>query len=544
MNSCTHDVSAGSPSKTHPPSARTVRPWLRALLAAAAGMALSLPVSVGAQEDYVVSRFDTDTDATGWVRWWGAAGQAYEFDGSVDAAGSASSGSMKATVDFDFGTFGTDNQFAVRADFPGGATLDGTVYTNLTFKLRWSASSPKNSGDNYGYLEYGFRNSDWSQTFLGGQNITAGDSWITVNAPIAPTLSKLEAISGVVLKLWSGNDGGLTGSSVFWVDDIVLQANRSTEPAPAPSLRLLPATPGLRIAASSQGAQYQRQNVRTLNADADGNPRSYGWLGQSGPVTYSFTVKDYPDAAHSGFQTHLFLVPEQGMPYGAGDTSIDWNAPQVVFVQLGNNADGSATWRFMYKTNLPSGNSMFWNADPAAGPVGTLGSISDASPLGTWSVTFRNNTEITLTTPSGTSTNLTMPAAAAELFTEPLYAYFGTQPNQMANIGQAATFSRLAITGVPTPLQDTFGGDALDTASWAVVAADAPGLTVVPPSSRYWLVWPAPSTGFVVQSASALGTWTDPALTGVYQIAAEKRALVPAEKLPSAATGFFRLVKP
>jgi hypothetical protein len=307
---------------------------------------------------------------------------------------------------------------------------------------------------------------------------------------------------------------------------------------------MLPATPGLRIAASSPGSLYQRQNLRAALTDSEGNGRSYGWLGQSEPVTYSFTVKDHPDASHSGFQTHLMLVPELGMPYGAGDTSIDWNAPNVVFVQMANNADGSATARFMYKTNLPSGNAMFWNTDPAAGAVGTLASISDATPLGQWSVTFRNDTEVTLTTPGGASTNFVLPAASAELFAEPLHAYFGIQPNTAENVGQAVTFSRLAITGVPTPMEDTFTGDAIATDSWAVVAADAPGLTVVPPASKYWLTWGAPATGFVVQSASVLGTWSDLELPSVIQIGPDKLALVPADKLPSAGTGFFRLSKP
>lgn len=81
---------------------------------------------------------------------------------------------------------------------------------------------------------------------------------------------------------------------------------------------------------------------------------------------------------------------------------------------------------------------MIWNTDPATGPVGTLAIINDVSPIGTWTVKFENNTSITLTTPSGTSTNFAMPTEAA-LFADPLYVYLGSQPNQLANIGQAVT---------------------------------------------------------------------------------------------------------
>jgi len=511
-------------------------------------MGMGLGMGVWAQEDFVVNRFDAEEEAVGWVRWWGSAPQLYEYDPSMDASGQATSGSMKATVDFDRAAYAGENQFAVRADFPGAVTVDGTKYTNFVFKLRWAGTSPKTAGGDFGYLEYGFRNSDWSQTWLGGQTIPAGaaDSWTTIQAAVDPKIAKLDTIAGVVLKLWSGGDGGLTGSTVFWVDDVVLLADRSTAPPPPPGLRLLSATSGLRIAASASGAQYQRQNVRTLAADADGNPRSYGWLGRNEPVTYSFTVRAYPDAAHLGFQTHVFLVPEAGMPFGAGDTSIDWNAPNVVFLHLENLASGSATMTFRYKTNLPSGNAMFWNADPATGPAGSLGSISDVSPLGTWSVTFRENTQVTLTAPSGSTTNLVMPADAAGLFSEPLYAYFGTQPNNPGNIGQAATLSKVSITGVSTPLDDGFTGEVLDAGNWAVVAADAPGVMIVPTGAKYWLAWDAPATGFIPQSASKLSAdaWSDPGFASPVQVGSEKRVLVLESKLPSAGSGFFRLIKP
>lgn len=500
-----------------------------------------------AQEDFLVNAFDSEDQLAGWARWWGSAPQVYEFDPSVDAANSASSGSLKATIDFDLAAYTGDNQFAVRGDFPGAVTVDGTKYTNLVFQLRWAASSPKTGGGDYGYLEYGFRNSDWSQTWLGGQAIAAdsGDRWVQFKVPISPTLAKLDTIAGVVLKLWSGGDAGLTGQTVFWVDDVKLEANTDSEPPPPPSIRLKGATPGLRLAASAAGQQYQRQNLRTLAADTDGNPRSYGWLGRSGPVTYSFTVKEFPDGAHSGFQAHVFLVPEAGMPYGPGDTSIDWNAPQTIFLQLANNDDGSATARFMYKTNMPSGNSMFWNDNPDNGQVGTLASVSATSAVGTWSLTFRNDTDVTLTAPGGSSTNFVFPSASAELFAEPLYAYFGIQPNNPGNIGQAATFSNISITGVETPLDDSFTGEALEANNWQVTAADAPGIGVVPATAKYWLAWDAPATGFVVQSAAQVNTgWTDAGLANVVQVGAEKMVILPADKMPSAGAGYFRLAKP
>lgn len=504
---------------------------------------------VQAQEDLVVGRFDTEDEVIQWTRWWGGAPQLYEFDSSVDAGGSAGSGSLKATVDFDLATYGGDNQFALQGAFPDGSPIDGTLYTNLVFRVRWSSESPLNAGGDFGNLEYGLRNSDWSQTGLGSRTLQSGDAdqWVEIRAPIDPATPKLESITGVWLKVWSGGDGGLTGSSVFWVDDVILLANTNTAPPPPPSLALSAATPGLRMAASAAGVQYQRQSVRTQAADADGNPNAYSWVGSASPVTYAIDVRALPDRDHSGFQTHIFLIPEAGMPYGPGDTSIDWNAPHVIFFDIVNGADGTATGTFRYKTNQPSGNSMIFNADPEAGPAGTLAGLTEPTPVGTWSITFRNSTEVTVTGPSGASTNAVLPAAAADLFADPLYAYFGVQPNQVSNIGQSATLGSIRITGVPVPLEETFSGDTIDAAKWAVVAADATGIVLAPPTAKYWLSWAAPATGFVVQSSPSLlpGSWIDPGVNeSIVQIGGQRTVLIPASALPGTGAGYFRLIKP
>lgn len=520
----------------------------RFLTAAAMAVALvTLGHTAQAQENYVVDQFETEDSVSRWSRWWGSAVQLYEFDPSVDVANDSNSGSLKATIDFDVATYGGDNQFALQGGFPENATLDGTAYTNLVFNVRWAAASPKNSGGDYGNLEYGLRNADFTQTTLGSRVITSDDAdkWVRIEAAIDPATPKLDTITGVWLKIWSGSEGGLTGQTVFWLDDVQLLANTNAAPF-IPSLQILPATSGLRLVASAAD-QFQRQNIRTQAADAEANPNSYSWVGSTTPVTYSLTLENYPDAAHSGFQTHLFLVPEAGMPFGPGDTSIDWNAPNVVFVQIANNDDGTGTARFMYKTNLPSGNSMFWNTDPSAGPVGTLASISDASPVGTWNITLNNNTDVTVTSPSGVSTNFALPAEAAELFADPIYTYVGVQPNNLQNIGQSVTLSSFKITGAATPLEDSFSAEALDPARWAVVAPDATGIVVVPPTARYWLVWDAPSTGFVVQSSPTLVpvAWADPGVNeNIVQLGTKKSVILPETALPTGSAAFFRLVKP
>jgi hypothetical protein len=499
-------------------------------------------------EDLVVNAFNDAAEAGQWTRWWGSAPQTYEYDSSVDAEGQSNSGALKITIGYDLAQYGGDNQFAAQGQI--GETVDATHYASLSMDVRFDPGSPTRPtlGD-FGYLEYGLIPSDYSQVWLGGVAVASTNSgWTHIVAPIDPGTAKIDQTVGVVLKMWAGDTGNnqLTGNTVLWVDNVKLVA--ATNALPPPTMAIQPVVPGLRLTASDPAQQYQRQNVRTLASDAAGMATYYSWVTAGAPVTYSVTVKSFPDAAHSGFQLQVLLVSESAMPYGPNDNAVDWNATNAVFVQIANNADGTATGRFMYKTNQPSGNSMFWNTDSTNGAVGTLAMISDPSPLGTWSVTFNNNTDITLTTPSGSSTNCSMPSAAAALFADQDYAldaYIGIQPNTTDNIGQSAILSRIQISGAPTPLDDTFSGASLDTDLWQIVAQDPTGILQVPPNSVYYLSWAAPATGFSLQVAPTLGkgSWMDSGLTNIFQVGTHKVVLIPSSGLPSANTGYFRLIK-
>ncbi len=499
-----------------------------------------------AQEDYNVAVFDSEDEASGWARWWGSAEQAYEFDGAMDAAGSSSSGSLKATIAFDLAAYGGDNQFCLLRSFADGAVLDGTKYTNLVFDIRVDPSSPQNSSGNYGNLEFGFRDSSWGSANLSTLTLTSSHAsgWTHVVTPIDPTAKNIDVSAGVFFKLWSGGDGGLTGNTVLWIDNVKLIAITNTtvvKPTLAMKNKL---NTGLEIAASASGQQYQRQCIATRTTDTNELENAYSWYGKTAPVTYSMTLKSFPGTNYSGFQAHMFIAPTSGMPYGSGDTSIDWNASHLVFFQIAYNDNQEVVGRFMYKTNLPSGNSMFWNADETNGPVGTLAFLTNSTAIGTWSLTFNNNNQITMTAPGGVSTNFTMPADAAALFADPAVVYFGVQPNQIANIGQSAVFSRLQISGSDSTLDDSFTGDTLDTALWQFVAADQGGISVVPPTAAFQLSWGAPATGFTVQASSTLepGSWYDPGLSNVVQVGATKKVLVPQSTLTNANT-FYRLIK-
>jgi hypothetical protein len=268
-------------------------------------------------------------------------------------------------------------------------------------------------------------------------------------------------------------------------------------------------------------------------------------VGQTAPVTYSVTIADYPGAANSGFQTHFFLVPGSGI--SNTEDGPDYNEPNLVMLDIQNQANGTASATFRYKTNEPGGNSMVYNA-------GTIASISNPSALGTWSLSFSNNTAVSITTPNGSVTNFAIPSDAAALFADPMYVYLGAQPNQTGNIGLSALYTDFNITSGAGPgstviLGDNFAADSgLDTTNtWEVVAGDAAGVIQVPPTTDFWVTWTTPATGFNLQMKAKLtdSAWVDAVSTNspitpvqVYKLF---RAQIPAST-PGASSGFFRLL--
>ncbi|MBU6401450.1 MAG: hypothetical protein KGS61_14130 [Verrucomicrobia bacterium] len=519
-------------------------------VAVLAGLALACAATLTRAQtpDYIIDRFDDPTEADSWARWWGSALQTYEYDGTVNTGTNAGSGSLKATIQFDLASYGSDNQFAAVRYFTAAdgsrETLDGSQYTNLVFDLKFDTNSPS-SGGNFGYFEYGVVPTDYSQIELGHLSVasTNGD-WTHIVAPIDPSTAKITNIFGFWIKIWSGDpSSGMTGTTTFWVDNVELIGITNTV-IPSPTMGLSRATPGLQLIASAPAQTYQRQSISTLSTDTNGNPTAYSWVGGSSPVTYSVTIASYPSTNYSGFQTHIFLVPMASLP--TYESSPDWNEPNVVFLQIANNADGSASATFRYKTNLPNGNTMLWNSNPTNGPVGALASITDPSPLGTWSLTFQNNTNVTLTAPSGASTNFVMPPDSAALFADPLVAVFGAQPNGDANIGQTVILSRIQVTGTTSAIDEKFIGATLDTTTWQIVAQDAAGVTVAPPDSLYWINWSLPATGFLLEASTNLSStsaWADAGLTNVVQVLGKRMVVLTSSSLPGT-NGFYRVSKP
>jgi hypothetical protein len=305
------------------------------------------------------------------------------------------------------------------------------------------------------------------------------------------------------------------------------------------STRITDPVPGLNLFSSSASSdQYQRTSVK-LN-----NSLGAGWLGQSN-MTFSLTITNFPSGVtYPGYQAHIFITTGPGN--GSG---LDYADTNLIFLDIKQNADGTANGVFRYKTNQPNGNAMVYG-------VGTLGSVSNSTVLGTWSLTFNQDTNITVRSPDGNTFVTNIPPDAANLFVEPLSVVFGGQPNNPANVGQDVVLSSISITneGAGTSIvDDNFMADtALNTGIWTPLAAAANTVFVFPIDPGQKLVrWNLPDTGFGLQTTTNLAdknswvTLMGPDAVGpglsTYTANGQRVALVPSAYLgPN--QNFFRLI--
>jgi hypothetical protein len=324
-----------------------------------------------------------------------------------------------------------------------------------------------------------------------------------------------------------------TNTISYWIDNIKL----TVPPAPPPTMAVKPVgPPGLLCLASAVNNTYQRQIMRTTSASSSWNSAT----ASSNTVTYSMTINSFPSTKYAGFIAQMFLVPQYfygdvnrtNMQFGPSDTSIDWNSGNVIYWTIGQDANGHAYSDFRIKTNEFGGQTMAFN-DASGGPYGTNGfeaghlaaMNTTAGPLGTWRLAFNNNTNCSITGPDGSVTNFTLVDDMAAIFQDPVYAYFGVQPNgtnatDYSRVGQSATFSHLQIDTSAGPIDDNFSSGTLDPGTWTRCAVDNAGLWVIPTDAVYWLSWTTPDPGFTniyVSSDISAPIVSWPALTGVPQ---------------------------
>ncbi len=330
-----------------------------------------------------------------------------------------------------------------------------------------------------------------------------------------------------------------------------LESSTPPPPQPVPTVAIEPATPGLRLVPVV--GQYDRQTVRTTVPE-------FSWVDAAGPVTYSVTIADYP--AEPNFQTVIYLVPAETLELFAN--SPDWSEPICAVASINNTAEGGGNMRFAYKNHQRDSNGLdgheYWvddNGDvyaeeegPGAdgtGKGGSLAYVNSETILGKWSITFTDNTTFEIQAPDGQTATGTMLPETAALFAGSLYVYFGVVPNHVVNIGLAATFSNISISGVGNPIDENFAA-ALDPTVLEISASTpAAVFQVVQGETPFWLRWSLPDSGYKLQQSATLTAspaWVDLPYANAVIVKGEKWVLMNTSEFLNPRNGYFRLLKP
>jgi len=508
--------------------------WIKT---AACGLALAgLVQTVAAQSNNATNSFDTADSTKSFVQWWGGGGAnaTMTWDDTKDAANDPASGSVHYDANFvgaageQFMTFFT---IANRWGWDGGYILDATTYSNLSFDINVDPSSGQRKASNdYGWLEIGLVTDGWGTTYLPARGIPLGakGTWTHLDYPLNPTLANIDKVVGFFIKMWSNGDH--TNSLIFNVDNFMITKPTAPVVIPPPTLALKAPTPGLAFVAASAG-QYDRQNIRSVNSN-------YTWLGASGPVSYSINVAKHSDVA--GLQLHMYLVPGGSDP---GRPDSDWHETNILMWRINKQNDGTAWSELNYKTNAPDSNGDMYGTGSLGGGVG------NPTPEGVWTLTFNQNTNVTITAPNGGTfaTNISPDVISIFNATPYMQVNVGVVPNSLDRLGQMAVLKGVKITGASggANVDSQFVGQPLDANVWGIAASSANyGVQEIGNDAAYWLTWTLPAAGFSLQTSDKVagGTWSSPTLAG-FAVGGKYRALLKQADLPSSNIGFFNMIK-
>ena len=501
--------------------------------------------------NYVVDQFDVDTTGGFANNGWGAAVPIITWDDTQNAIttmGPNNSGSGSALWQITWPNPSGD-QFMVTHWFSNGNVVNLNHYTNVTFDIMFATNCGTDGAGSYGDVIFAIipQTDGWPSTALGVYNsaVAGGNGWIHVNLPInAASISKLSAVNGYGIGIQQSRTGRNLTNTTFWLDNVIFGGVTNLPPPPLLSISPNTIPPGLMIVCGGSGGTYTRGLVMAF--DTVNTTRNFSWIGSgSTPVTYSQTIVSYPNPSHP-IQSAIFLVQNGNF----GDPGVDYDAANVAQLSIYGNANGTATGSFQFKTNQADGNSQF--------TANTLGSLTAPSPLGTWSLTFLNDTNVTigyvpLSGVGGLSTTANfLDETSAQYFANPLTVFMGNQQNADANLGQASTYSEFKISGVTASpsLDDVWSSQTtMDTTNWGIVDYAASDILLVHPTDKYWVSWTLPDAGFDVEISTNLSKtngWMSAGLSQIVTTTAGNKVLLPGLSTNYPAAGgyaFISLIK-
>lgn len=447
-----------------------------------------------------------------------------------------------------FGTFGN------QTTYDWSTQVDLAPFDTIAFDVYVKPVNPNNgqivqtsSSTNFGTLQVGVMTPAPAAIFFGSVTIpaSASNGWVHLTMPINHAIGDQSHIGGIAFNY--NNYGGYpTNDFVFWIGHLTMHYNPGQSNPPPRLLSFQKPVVGLNMTDTQvTGNQYNRYQVETATSTG------YSFANHpTGTVTYSWDLKSFPTNSPNGYQQHFFIV--NGNPAGRPglyDQAADWNLANCIFITVQQDSNGFAFMNFRYKTNEPGGNAMIYNTATNNWPIEPVGYLptSNYSALGTWSVSFNNQTNVTLTAPHGQTTNFVLDPASAALFADPVTPILGAQPNDTFVVGESVIYNSFSVTGNDRPLTDIFTNDSQLSTNWTILANDPNGVVLVPPNAVYWLPWTLPDTGFSLQTNSNLAissNWDEVAfLSQVQNSPTNRAALLGVNAQPSPNQGFFRLHK-
>jgi hypothetical protein len=464
-------------------------------------LTLAIVGVLSAQAQLILNTFDSAGELTASDNDWSGGSATLAWDGTVDAGDGASPGSLHVTCPYQ--SIGSGwQEFQVGRNIPwnnGNYQPLGT-FINIEFdvKVDVANSFPAISGD-WAMGQIIIQTWNWSP--LSSVTITNSTGWQHYSA----SLSGVSTLAHLIVDFHTGDNTHYPTNQIsYWIDNVKLTA----PPLPAPTLGTLkPApSPGLALIPGSSG-QYQRSLVYPGPLGA-----GFGWYGAGQPVSYAFTITNFPVVNDFSIQT--FFIPNAHLKGNSpnNNTAPDWTCTNGTFFTITANGTNPATnWnvQLQTKTNMVSDGSNP-NLQVLQFNYGQL-------PVGKWTLRFDNNTDFTIIAPNGFTTNGSLPADVASLVSgnsvsdTSLTPYFGIMPRTTDHIGEAVVMSRIQITGAATALDDNFSAGYLDTTNtWTTLADYTAGIRVNTSDLKYSLTWNTPNDqGFqsLDVNSSLTGPW-------------------------------------
>ena len=545
--------------------------WLPSAL-----VGLAMSASAGFGQTITLNTYDTATEVTAHTwSWYGGAVWAWDSTQDHTANGGGSIYISHAAAAGDT-IIVPQTSFAGSGVWWGGNPIDASTYTNVSLWFKWDTNystmpiSTMNTEGNGGFgISIGTNPNFDAHRILAPVPDAASNGWVQMNFPLTPTTPGIGTFVGVTYVDWKPNPW--SGDVGFWIDDVTVQQGFVYIPPPLLS-PVVPATSGLNVSLSTSGNTfYDRQsiyNITNLNATS-----WYGVATAGNPVSYSFTIKSMPSpaSATAGAEAWFFMSPNPTGLEGAPD----WNEANMVIAFVQDLTNGNSILHFQYKINEPSQQGMYsGNTNVVEGGVtnnygnlpgswdgvttpwlesGDLGSVTNVgSAVGTWTITFTSDTNVTLTAPVGNTSSFVIPPYNVGNLAPGaggMRMFLGGQANNAASLNQQIVYSSFSLTGTPAAFTDNFLADAtLDTNVWSNAQATGPaGVLVLPSSAKYWAIWTQPANFYSLECGNQvadLSTWTSPSMYPVVNFNTTTfRQVIDSSEVPAGPNAFFNCIK-